>query len=155
RYRCYSDRPHVRSHITSSTHSSKTDHTAYANITQTDYTCRVLYSLCPTCSTFPQTFPNGLNGDTGSYALYFGMDNKLKTPYSYTLDLSIGRELGHGLTLEASYVGRLSHRLLSQFDVASPLDLVDPKTKIDYFTAVTALAQLYRQGVPTSSITPA
>jgi hypothetical protein len=104
--------------------------------------------------TFPQTFPSGLNGDTGSYAVYFGMDNKLKTPYSYTLDLSVGRELGHGLLLEVSYVGRLSHRLLSQFDVASPQVQVDPKTHIDYFTAVTALAKLYRQGVPTSSITP-
>jgi hypothetical protein len=132
--------------------------TGNANIPRADLLTpvpRVLYAQCPTCGTFPQTFPNGLNGDTGSYAVYFGMDNKLKTPYSYTLDLSIGRELGHGLTLEAAYVGRLSHRLLSQFDVASPLDLVDPKTKIDYFTAVTALAKLYRKGIPTGSITPA
>ncbi|HEY6269851.1 MAG TPA: TonB-dependent receptor [Candidatus Acidoferrum sp.] len=132
--------------------------TGNANIPRTDLLSpvpRQLYAQCPTCGTFPQTFPNGLNGDTGSYAVYFGMDNKLKTPYSYTLDLSIGRELGHGVTLQASYVGRLSHRLLSQFDVASPLNTVDPKTKIDYFTAVTALAKLYRQGVPTSSITPA
>jgi hypothetical protein len=129
--------------------------TGNSNLPRTDLSGRQLYALCPTCGTFPQTFPNGLNGDTGSYAVYFGMDNKLKTPYSYTLDLSIGRELGHGLTLEVAYVGRLSHRLLSQFDVASPLDAVDPKTKIDYFTAVTALAKLYRQGIPTSSITPA
>jgi hypothetical protein len=129
--------------------------TGNANIPTTDLSGRQLYAQCPTCGTFPQTFPNGLNGDTGSYAVYFGMDNKLKTPYSYTLDFSIGRQLGHGLTLEASYVGRLSHRLLSQMDVASPLDLVDPKTHIDYYTAVTALAKLYRQGVPTSSITPA
>lgn len=129
--------------------------TGNANIPTTDLSGRRLYALCPSCGTFPQNFPSGLNGDTGSYAVYFGMDNKLKTPYSYTLDLSIGRDLGHGLTLEASYVGRLSHRLLSQFDVASPLDLVDPKTKVDYFTAVTALAKLYRKGVPTSSITPA
>lgn len=129
--------------------------TGNPNIPRTDLSGRVLYAQCPTCGTFPQTFPNGLNGDTGSYAVYFGMDNKLKTPYSYTLDLSIGRELGHGLTIEAAYVGRLSHRLLSQFDVASPLDLVDPKTKVDYYTAVTALAKLYRQGIPTSSITPA
>lgn len=105
--------------------------------------------------TFPQTFPNGLNGDTGSYAVYFGMDNKLKTPYSYTLDFSVGRELGHDFALQVSYVGRLSHRLLSQVDVASPLDLVDPATKVDYFSAVQALAKLYRAGTPVSSITPA
>lgn len=113
-----------------------------------------LYAPAPSGS-FPQTFPNGLNGDTGSYAVYFGMDRNLKTPYAYTLDLSIGRELGHNLAIEVSYVGRLAHRLLSQEDVAAPLDLVDPKTKVDYYTAVQALAKLYRQGVPASSITPA
>jgi len=94
--------------------------------------------------TFPQTFPSGLDGATGSYAVYFGMDNKLKTPYSYAVDFSIGRELGHSFALQVAYVGRFSHRLLSQEDVASPLDLVDPHTKIDYFTAVQALAKLYR-----------
>ncbi len=128
--------------------------TGNASLPRTDLSGRQMYAQCPTCGTFPQTFPNGLNGDTGSYAVYFGMDNKLKTPYSYTLDLSIGRDLGHGFTLEASYVGRLSHRLLSQADVASPLNLVDPKTKIDYFTAVTALAKLYRQLPYGSSVTP-
>jgi len=112
-----------------------------------------LFAVAPGGS-FPQTFPNGLNGDTGSYAVYWGMDRNLKSPYSYTLDLSVGRDLGHNLALEVAYVGRLSHRLLSQEDVASPLDLVDPKIKTDYYTAVTALAKLYRQGIPTSSITP-
>src|SRR5206468_272408 len=34
----------------------------------------------PPPGTFPQTFPSGLNGDVGSYAVYFGMDNKIKTP---------------------------------------------------------------------------
>jgi hypothetical protein len=102
-----------------------------------------LFAPAP-ASTFPQTFPNGLNGDTGSYAVYWGMDNKLKTPYSYAIDLSVGRELGHDFALQVSYVGRLSRHLLSQVDVASPLDLVDPKTKVDYFTAVQALAKLYR-----------
>ena len=110
-----------------------------------------LLAPTPTTNTFPQTFPAS---GTGSFAVYWGMDQALKTPYSYTLDFSIGRELGQGFTLEVSYVGRLSHRLLSQEDVAAPEDIVDPKTKVDYFTAVTALAKLYRAGVPPSSITP-
>jgi len=105
----------------------------------------------PPVGTFPQTFPAS---GVGSFAVYWGMDQSLKTPYSYTLDLSVGRDLGHGFTVEVSYVGRLSHRLLAQADVATPENITDPKTKIDYFTAVTALAKLYRQGVPTSSITP-
>lgn len=105
----------------------------------------------PPVSSFPQTFPST---GTGSFAVYWGMDQNLKTPYSYTLDLSVERDLGHSFTLDVAYVGRLSHRLLSQEDVATPEDLVDPKTKVDYFTAITALAKLYRQGTPTSSITP-
>jgi hypothetical protein len=106
----------------------------------------------PPVSTFPQTFPST---GTGSFAVYWGMDQGLKTPYSYTLDFSVQRDLGHNFTLDVAYVGRLSHRLLSQEDVATPEDIVDPKTKIDYFTAATALAKLYRQGIPTASVTPA
>ncbi len=103
--------------------------------------------------TFPQTFPDTLG--TGGFAIKWGLDNTIKTPYAYTLDLSVSRELSNGFSVEAAYVGRLGHRLLAQEDVAQPLDFVDPKTGIDYFTAIQALAKLYRQGVPTSSITPA
>jgi hypothetical protein len=108
----------------------------------------------PPVSTFPQTFPSS---GTGSFAVYWGMDQNLKTPYSYTIDFSVERDLGHSFTLDVAYVGRLSHRLLTQEDVATPEDLVDPKTKIDYFAAATAMAKLYRQSTPpsASSVTPA
>ena len=128
--------------------------TGFANIPTTDLTGGTIFAPPPS-STFPQTFPSGLNGDVGSYAVYWGMDNKIKTPYSYTIDFSVGRELNHGLTLEVSYVGRLSHRLLTQSDLAMPLDLVDPKTGIDYFTAVKALAKVYRASVASEDVTAA
>jgi carboxypeptidase family protein len=128
--------------------------TGLSNIPKTDLTGSTIFAPPPAAS-FPQTFPSGLNGDVGSYAVYFGMDNKIRTPYSYTLDLSVGRELGNNFTLEVSYVGRLSHRLLSQSDVAAPLDLVDPKTGVDYFTAVQALAKIYRTGVKSNNVTAA
>jgi hypothetical protein len=103
---------------------------------------------------FPQTFPNSL--DNGGFCICWGLDDSIKTPYSYTLDFSVGRELPGGFSLEVSYVGRLAHRLLAQQDLAMPLNYVDPKNKkLDYFSAVTALAKLYRQGIPTSSITSA
>ncbi|MGB9463830.1 MAG: hypothetical protein WBR10_01840, partial [Candidatus Acidiferrum sp.] len=70
---------------------------------------------------------------------------------SYTLDFSVGRELPKGFTLEVSYVGRLSHRLLTQSDLAMPLDLVDKKSGLDYFKAITALAKVYRTGVSSSN----
>jgi hypothetical protein len=73
------------------------------------------------------------------------LDTSLKTPYSYTIDFSVARELRAGFSLEVAYVGRLSHRLLSSEDVGQPLDLRDKKSGLDYFTAVDALAKLYEQ----------
>ncbi len=106
---------------------------------------------------FPQTFPSTL--DTGGFAIAWGLDDSIKTPYSYALDLSVGRDLGKGFSMEVSYVGRLSHRLLIQEDVAMPSDLVDPASKVDYFTATTELAKVYRTGLDTlsfnSSMVPA
>ncbi|MDP9340081.1 MAG: TonB-dependent receptor [Acidobacteriota bacterium] len=102
---------------------------------------------------FPQTFPSTL--DSGGFCICWGLDNGLKSPYSYTLDFSVGRELPGGFSVEVSYVGRLSHRLLAQEDLAMPLNFVDKTSKVDYFSAATALAKLYRQGIPTASITPA
>jgi hypothetical protein len=126
--------------------------TGIESIPTQDLTGGQMYAPEPP-TTFPQTFPSG--NATGAYAVYWGMDSNLKTPYSYTADFSVGRELGHNYSFEVSYVGRFSHRLLSQEDVAAPLDLVDPKTHIDYYTAVGALAKVYRQGVATDNVTAA
>ena len=103
--------------------------------------------------TFPQTFPDTL--DSGGFAIAWGLDNTIKTPYAYTMDLSATRELRGGFSIETAYVGRLGHRLLAQEDLAQPYDFVDKKTGVDYYSAVQALAKLYRQGIPTSQITPA
>jgi hypothetical protein len=124
----------------------------FDNIPKNDQTGAPVFAPPPS-ATFPQTFPTG--NEVGAYAVYWGMDNKLKTPYSYTIDFSVGRQFARDYTLEVAYVGRLSHRLLTQMDLAMPLDWTDPKSGIDYFTAVKALAQLYRQGKPTENITDA
>jgi hypothetical protein len=101
---------------------------------------------------FPQTFPNSLS--SGGFAITWGLDQNIKTPYSYTLDFSVGRELPKGFALEVSYVGRLSHRLLTQSDLAQPLDFFDKKSGIDYYKAITALAKVYRTGVSTQNFNP-
>jgi len=99
---------------------------------------------------YPQTYP--ANPAPGSEAIAWGLDNHIKTPYSYTLDLSYQRELKSGFTLTAAYVGRLSHRLLVQDDLAMPLDPYDKAAGMDYFAAATAMAKLYRNGVTTNQI---
>ena len=96
-------------------------------------------------ATFPVTFP------PGTFTATTGLDSGMKTPYSFTIDLSVGRELPSGFTIDVAYVGRLSHRLLEQEDLAMPLNFKDKKSGLDYFTAVTALAKIYRTGESTNS----
>jgi Carboxypeptidase regulatory-like domain/TonB dependent receptor len=97
---------------------------------------------------FPAPFP------PGNFAIAHGIDSQLKTPYAYTFDLSYSRQLKGGFTLQAAYVGRLARRLLMQIDPATPLDLKDKASGLDYFTATTALAKIYRQGVSTQNFNP-
>jgi hypothetical protein len=85
---------------------------------------------------FPQTPSSTLQ------AITWGIDQSLKTPYAYAFDFSIGRELPNRFSLQLSYVGRLGRNLLTQRDLRQPLDVVDPKTGIDYFAAATALAKV-------------
>jgi hypothetical protein len=116
--------------------------TSLDSIPTTDTNGDTMFAPAPP-GVFPQTFPSGTQG--GSYsATTFGLDSSIKTPYSYAIDFSVSRELGHNFALQVSYVGRLSHRLLVQEDLAQPTDLVDPKTHIDYYTAVQALAKVYK-----------
>ena len=82
---------------------------------------------------------------TNAQANLWGVDNTMKTPHAYTADFSIGRELPKRFSLQLSYVGRFGRRLLTQRDLAQPLDIVDPKTGIDYYTAASAISNLARQ----------
>ncbi len=116
-------------------------------IPTTDYTGANIFVPAPP-ATFPQTYPSGLG------AITWGIDQGLKTPYAYTLDFAISRQLPSKFSLDVAYVGRLSHRELAQEDLAEPLDIYDPKSGIDYFTAATALAQIYRPALAAGNNTP-
>lgn len=104
----------------------------------------------------PGPFPYTPSGDPfgAGLAIAWGLDDKLKTPYSHVFDLSFTRELGKGLVLEATYTGRLGRRLLQEADLAQPLNLVDPKTRVDYFTAATQLAKIAEANTPIDGVAP-
>ena len=87
---------------------------------------------------------------SSQFAISWGLDSAIKTPYSHLIDFSIARELKNGSSLEVSYVGRLAHRLLAQEDVAMPLNLSAAGTT--YFQAARQLATLSRAGTPLSSV---
>jgi hypothetical protein len=93
----------------------------------------------PPANGFPQ-IPGTL-----SQANLWANDDTLRTPHAYTFDLSIGRELPGRFSVQVSYVGRLGRNLLTQRDLNQPLDIVDPKTGIDYYAAASALSNLARK----------
>jgi hypothetical protein len=115
--------------------------------------CGGVNLVAPPPGAFPVTPPTGTSN--GSFAIYWGLDNKLKTPYSHAFDASFQRELPGGFVVEAAYVGRLGRHLLQQEDLAMPLDMVDPSSHTDYFSAMTALDKAFDAvpgGIAESSI---
>ncbi|MBZ5571690.1 MAG: carboxypeptidase-like regulatory domain-containing protein [Acidobacteriia bacterium] len=112
----------------------------------------------PTNQQFFQPAPPGAFPQTPpplGQAITWGVDQSLKTPYSWAFDFSIARELPQRFSLQLSYVGRLGRHLLTQRDLRQPIDLVDPKTGTDYFAAATRLAQLAQQNMPSNQVTDA
>ena len=78
----------------------------------------------------------------------------MKTPYAHVVNVSWQRQLPAGFVLEASYLGRFSRNTLQQIDLAQPLDLVDPKSGMDYFTAATELSKYGYEGATTVPAIP-
>jgi hypothetical protein len=100
-------------------------------------------SLAPAASpatiTYPYLYPQN------NFAITWGLDNKLKTPYTEAFDLSVQRELKGGFTLEMTYVGRLGRHLLQSLDLAQPVDYTDPAGGGDYYKAGGQLSALVDQ----------
>jgi hypothetical protein len=104
---------------------------------------------------FPKVAYSGLpQGAT----TYWGLDDKMKTPYSHVFDFTVSREFPKSFLFEVAYIGRLGRRLLQEEDLAMPLDLVDTKSKTDYFTAATLFSKMAGAPsgpAPVSSVTTA
>lgn len=99
-------------------------------------------------ASFPVTYP------LTNFAVQWGLDDKLKTPYSYAFNLSFERELKHNFTIETAYVGRLGRRLLQQEDLAQPRDIVDPASHVDYYAATRQLDNLVLAGASEATVAP-
>jgi hypothetical protein len=96
---------------------------------------------------FPQQQP-----PDNSLRIESSLDQNLITPKSYTWSGTFERQLAHNTMLQISYLGRAGRHLLAQRDIMQPIDLVDPKSKMDWYTAGTMLAKQRAQGVATSAI---
>jgi hypothetical protein len=90
----------------------------------------------PTSAMFPFT-PSATASNLG-----FAVDPHLQTPYTIHLTASFQRQLPKGVVLDVAYVGTLGRRLLAKNDFAQYLDLTDPASKTDLFTAYRETAKL-------------
>jgi hypothetical protein len=88
----------------------------------------------PATQMYPFTAP------VNNFAITWGLDNRIKTPYAEAFDASVQRQLPGGFMLETSYVGRLGRRLLQSLDLAQPVDYVDPMGAGDYYTGARNLS---------------
>jgi hypothetical protein len=92
--------------------------------------------------------------EAGAFSIAWGIDNKIKTPYSENFDLSIQKQLRGGFLFETAYVGHLGRHLIQDLDLAEPVNYKDPKGGGDYFTAGSKLSKLVDQnlGNPNASV---
>ena len=98
-------------------------------------------------SIFPQQQPAD-----NSLRIESSLDQNLTTPKSYSWSATFERQLPKNTMIQISYLGRVGRHLLAQRDIMQPIDLVDPKSKMDWYTAGTMLAKQRAQGVATSRI---
>jgi hypothetical protein len=111
-----------------------------------------IFPAPPATQTYPY-IPTA-NLSQGGFTSSFGVDDKMQTPYSISATASVQRELSGGFTFEATYVGRFGRLLLQQLDTANPVDLVDPKSGMDYFTAAALMGKVLAARVTTIAPIP-
>ena len=104
----------------------------------------------PTIAASTRTFP--ITPDDQNFSFVNSIDNKIKTPYAETFNLTVQHEFKAGMSLTATYVGRLGRHVLASLDVAAPSNVYDPGSGQTYFQAITAIDKLVDQGVDPSAI---
>jgi carboxypeptidase family protein len=99
---------------------------------------------------FPQTPPVRAGIITTS------IDDTLVTPSAHMANFIVGRELRGSFAFEGGYIGRFGRDLLNRRDIAMPLNLVDTKSGMDYFTAAQQIIKATQAlGIPAGAATDA
>jgi hypothetical protein len=90
------------------------------------------------------------------FAITWGLDSKMKTPYTEAFNFSVQHQFPKGWTVETDYVGNMGRHLLQSQDLTEPVDFVDPGGGGDYYTAGTALSKQVdlNGGNPSATVQP-
>lgn len=89
-----------------------------------------------------------------AFAINWGLDQNVKTPYTHMFNLSVSRQLTSHSSLQIAYVGSVGRRLSMQDDLAMPINLTDPTSGTKYFQAATMLSKAAAAGTNVNSIKP-
>ena len=98
--------------------------------------------------TFPFTPP------AAGEAIETSLDDRNVSPINYSWNLSFGRSLPGGLSLDVAYIGRSARNLLASRDVAHFNNIRDPQSGMDWYTAAGLLDDLRVRNVPVGSVQP-
>ena len=98
------------------------------------------------------TFPQQQPFKKYPTAIQSSLDSQLTTPKNYAWSVTFERQMPKNGVLQISYLARLGRNLLAQRDIATPANLVDPKSGMDWYTAATILEKARQAGAPLSSI---
>jgi hypothetical protein len=90
----------------------------------------------PPAGGFPNTPSNT------AFAINWGLDQTVKTPYTQTFNVSLARQITSRSSLQVAYVGSIGRRLPMQMDMAMPINLNDTASSTRYFQAATMLSKL-------------
>ena len=89
-----------------------------------------------------------------AFAINWGLDQSLKTPYSHVFNFSLSRQITPQSSIQVAYVGSIGRRLPLQVDLAMPANLTDPVSKTTYFQAATILSKAAAAGTNVNQIQP-
>jgi hypothetical protein len=89
-----------------------------------------------------------------AFAINWGLDQTLKTPYAHVYNLSVSRQITSHSSLQVAYVGTIGRRLPMQVDLAMPTNLTDPTSGMKYFNAATLLSKAAAANTDVNSIQP-
>ena len=101
----------------------------------------------PPTLNFPLTVPSDED-----QRIEVSLDQGITTPYNYSFNFSYGREIGKGLSIEASYVGRFARKILATRDIMQLNNIRDPQSGMTYYEAVNALIDLRYSNRPIAEV---
>jgi len=100
--------------------------------------------------TFPQQ-----RASNNSRRIESSLDGHQVSPVNYTWNVSIDRDLPHGMVLEAAYVGRAARHLLAGRDaVQTNLNFTDPRSGQNWTQAASVLEMLRSHQTAVAGVTP-